>query len=126
MMLAIAISKGRIAPLFDTARHFQVLHLGNDEHTADTELRLEVEGGPARVTALLQRDVNTIICGAITTDLSANLERHGVRVEAFVSGDVERVVEAFLAGTLNGDAFSMPGCARQQRRCRRGRRGHEP
>jgi hypothetical protein len=46
-------------------------------------------------------------------------------VIGFVAGEIDDVVEAFLAGTLPTPALSMPGCCGKQNRLRgdRGRGG---
>ncbi len=125
MKLAIAISKGRVAPLFDTSRRMLLLELDDNETVTSEELTLEADGGFPRVRALLGHGVETLICGAISRELSAAFEACGVDVRSFVSGDVERVVEAFLAGTLHSGAFCMPGCCGLGPRYRGGRSGHE-
>jgi len=110
MKLAITVSKERIAPLFDTARCVLLLELEDGDLTTSEELTLKADGGMFRVNALLGREADTVICGAISRDLSAALDTRGVVVHSFVSGDVDRVVTAFLTGTLHSGAYRMPGC----------------
>ncbi len=125
MKLAITVSAGRIAPLFDTARNILVLRLEDGCILDSEERRIEGGGGQGRVAALLRANVDSLICGAITRELSGALESRGVRVQGFVSGSVHGVVQAFQDGTLHSDAYSMPGCGRRRRRCRAGRTGDE-
>jgi len=126
MKLAIAVSKERIAPLFDTSRRVLILDFEDGRPTSDQEIILPEGEGISRVATLVRLNIQTLICGAISQELSAPLESHGVRILAFVSGDIEHVVEAFHAGTLLCDAFCMPGCGRRRKRHRGGRSGDEP
>ena len=126
MKLAIAISKGRIAPLFDTSRRLLILELGEDRPASSEDVELLDDGEFTRIAVMTRLNVHTLICGAISRELSASIEDRGVRVLAFVSGDIDRVVEAFLAGTLHSDVFSMPGCGCQRRRRHSGQSGREP
>jgi len=126
MKLAIAVSKGRVAPLFDTSRHLLVLQQRGEGAEVWEEVELPASGGLDRAAALLRLNIDTLICGAITRELSGALESRGVIVLAFVSGEVHRVVEAFRVGTLHSGAFCMPGCGRLRHRYRGGNSGDEP
>ena len=110
MKLAVAVNKGRVAPLFDSSRQLLVLQL--DEQGADVRDKVELPtcGGLERAATVERLNIDTLICGAITRELSGALESRGVVVLAFVSGNVHLVVEAFQAGTLHSGAFCMPGC----------------
>jgi hypothetical protein len=107
--IAIAVCRGRVAPLFDSARCVRILEAGQPgvghPHTLPV-----VDEPLARVGALLRWDVGTLICGAISLGLASALEAHGVLVLAFVSGDLPAVLQAFRQGTLSDDHFRMPGC----------------
>ncbi len=126
MKLAIAISKGRIAPLFDTSRRLLILELGEDRPVWSEDLELLEDGEFSRVAVMTRLNVHTLICGAISRELAASLEGRGVRVVAFISGDIDRVVQAFLADTLHSDVFCMPGCGCRRRRRHSGPSGREP
>jgi len=109
MVLAIAVSGGRVAPLFDTARCVRLLHLDHGQLSSSQELRLADDGTFGRVAALVRWDVDTVICGAITRQLSAALEGRGIEVIGLVAGEVGCVLEAYRGGALPGEEFSLPG-----------------
>jgi len=75
---------------------------------------------PAR---LMDLGVQTLVCGAISEPLQHELSVREVKVIGFVAGEIDEVVESFLAGRLPTRALSMPGCCGRQRRLRKGR-GH--
>jgi predicted Fe-Mo cluster-binding NifX family protein len=102
------------------------MDLGDGCPASAEETELIEDGTLSRAAILSRLSVHTLICGGISRELSASIEGRGVRVLAFVSGEVECVVEAFLAGTLNSGAFCMPGCGCGRHRRRRGRSGDEP
>jgi predicted Fe-Mo cluster-binding NifX family protein len=67
--------------------------------------------------------VDALICGAISWPLELALTSAGIEVIAQTCGDVDEVLEAFLAGQLEQEKFLMPGCCGRRRRFRKGRRG---
>ena len=70
----------------------------------------------------MELGIETLVCGAISEPLRHELTMRGVKVIGFVAGEIETVVEHFLAGTLPTPALSMPGCCGRRNRVRR-RRG---
>jgi predicted Fe-Mo cluster-binding NifX family protein len=75
----------------------------------------------------MELGVETLICGAISEPVHRELTVRGVKVLRFVAGEIDEVVQAFIAGTLPAPALSMPGCCARQNRFRGGRaRGGGP
>ena len=112
MNLAIAMLNGRVAPLFDASRIVLVVELGVDGPAGSCQRTLDPGGSSSRVASLVRWDVNLLICGAITRELAGELESRGIEVCALVAGEVERVLAAYLDGTLHHEAFGMPGRVR--------------
>jgi hypothetical protein len=50
--------------------------------------------------------------------MQALVTAYGIRVIPFVAGDLQEVIRAWLGGTLERDAFAMPGCCALRRRQR--------
>jgi len=63
---------------------------------------------------LVEYGVDTLICGAVSTELLQELKSREIRVIAFVSGEADSVIDAFVAGDLPNERFSMPGCIQQR------------
>ena len=70
---------------------------------------------------IVKLGVEVLICGAISRPLAEMITDSGIRLIPFLSGDVEEVIQAFLAGNLPNSAFLMPGCCGRRRRFRSGR-----
>lgn len=71
------------------------------------------------VAWLAEQGVTTLVCGAVSRPLQERLSAVGIKVVPFVAGDLRQVIQASFDGSLNGSAFTMPGCCGR----RRGRRG---
>jgi predicted Fe-Mo cluster-binding NifX family protein len=119
--VAITLWEGRVSPVFDVCREAAVLQVEDGQVTATRRVTLEAMPPSYRVGWLASLGVETLICGAISEPLRQELEGQGIRVLAFVSGEQDEVVRAYLAGTLAQGAFAMPGCARHRGRGARGR-----
>lgn len=126
MKVAIPVWRGRISPVFDVAGQLLLLDLSDGQPPAHQELVLEDEGAEQRAARLAELGVETLICGGVSRSLETTLAAQGVRVIAQVCGDVEEVLQAFLAGNLQQQRFAMPGCCGQKRRRRYGRCGRGP
>jgi predicted Fe-Mo cluster-binding NifX family protein len=119
MRVAVTIWEGRISPVFDVSREARILTVENGTVTSRLVERIDA---PDKIARMSELDVDTVICGAISAPLHAQLTARGVRVIGFVAGDVDEVVRAFLADDLPARALSMPGCCRRHNRFRGGRR----
>lgn len=115
--IALTVWQGRIAPLFDVAGTLLLAELSGDSVTERRETALPGNSGPLeRVSFLTGHGVSVLICGAISRPVHRILADSGVEVISFVSGEVEEVLQAYLAGNLEGDDFCMPGCGGGMRR----------
>lgn len=110
MKAAFAAWNGRIAPVFDVATRVRLVEVdsGRIVREADAELP---DGPPGQTGGwLAERSVQLLVCGAISRPVEAMVSAHGIRVIAFVAGDLREVVQAWMSGTLESGAFAMPGC----------------
>jgi predicted Fe-Mo cluster-binding NifX family protein len=121
MKAAVAVWDGRISPVFDVSREAAILTIENGILAAQSSANIETPAPGLKAARLVDLGIDTLICGAISEPLRADLANRGVRVVAFVAGDVGDVVRAFLAGELPATGLSMPGCAGRHARFRRGR-----
>jgi predicted Fe-Mo cluster-binding NifX family protein len=110
MRVAFATWNGRIAPLFDVTRRVHVVDTEGDHVVRESEEPLEDETPPVRAARLAALGVDALVCGAISRPQEALLQAYGLMVVPFVTGEVREVVEAWRAGRLAGEAFTMPGC----------------
>jgi predicted Fe-Mo cluster-binding NifX family protein len=122
MKVALATWNGRISPVFDVARQVLMLDVENGRVIARHEETLPGTEPQAQAGRLAALAPQTLICGAISRPMAALLEAGKIRVIPFTAGDVERVLGAWLLGTLPNSELSMPGCCGRQR-CHGGRAG---
>ena len=110
---AFAAWNNRIAPVFDVTRQVRVVESQSGKRVGAAQ-EVELDGLPlARALRLAELGVCTLVCGAISRPLRDLVANQGIRVIPFVAGELDEVVQAWLSGGLNGDAFSMPGCCRR-------------
>ncbi len=125
MKAAFACWQDRIAPVFDVARQARLIDVTPGARAADTLVELPA-GAAQRAAYLAGLGVTTLVCGAVSRPLEELVAGHGIRVIAFVAGDVADLMQAWRAGRLDHAAYAMPGCCgrRGMRRMRRGGCAH--
>ena len=122
MKVALTVWENRISPLFDSARMVLVTEIEKGAVVGRHYEVLDSEPPLSRVSKLSTLGVGTLICGAISQFFASLIAAHGIRVVPFVSGHVDRVLDAYLKGLLLEPSFRMPGCGMRRRgRFRRGR-----
>jgi len=115
MKIALASWKGRIAPVFDVSRTILVMETDHKHILSQKEEILPQDDLFARVEQLVQFDIDTLICGAVSRPLAGMVTAHGIRLIPFVAGDIHDVIEACLDGALPHPSFAMPGCRGRHR-----------
>lgn len=118
MRVAIAVWKNRIAPLFDAAGTCLIAEtegFGKPIHVIES-LEVPPDWCRQKVAMLVQREVSTLICGAISRPCEVHTVTQGIELYAFISGELDSVLEAWSKGTLERREFAMPGCDGRPRR----------
>ena len=110
-----------MSPVLDVAARLLLVRLKGEAKLERREIVL-FEKQPEEIVGSLKRlGIEVVICGAISQEFQAALQRVGVQVLAQICGEIEAVIAAYRAGKLNSPEFIMPGCCRQ--RWEAGRRG---
>jgi len=127
MRIAIPIRDTSVSTAFDFARKLLLLEFENGREARRSEIELVPESAAQRAERLRDLGVDILICGAISRDLAQSVAAVGIDLLAYVTGPVDSVLKAYIAGQLAKPRFILPGCwpgARNGfRRCRRRRRG---
>lgn len=115
MKVAITEWQGRVAPMFDVAGTVVLTD-------AEGLIRASLpnDGPQSRIAFLKKHQIDVLICGAISRPLIQQIETGGIQVQAFVSGEIHDVLDAFKTNQLDQPGYAMPGCnscRRRQRRC---------
>ena len=126
MKVALSVWKEDISTVFDSADQLLVLELDGADCRKQTIVKLNAADILGRANQIKEKQIDVLICGAISRSLENALTSQGIRVYAFVRGSVEEVFAAYKNGELDQAIYALPGCHRQRnagnRRCNRGKR----
>ena len=123
MKIAIPLCRQRIAPLFESAETFMLISLGNpDSEPTICEVRcLRVD---EKCHQLFSKEARVLLCGALSRQWQAYLQRLGIEIHAFLAGNVEEILRTYLQDGVGGlGQYAMPGCKGNHRGGRRHRLG---
>jgi len=124
--IAIPEWQGRVSTVFDFASKLLLIEIDGQKEMSRTENLLSDEPMAQRAARLKNLGANVLICGAISRPLVFMITGSGIDVLPYVSGCIDEVLNAYLAGQLTEQRFSMPGCKAGARKSFRGRgRGQE-
>ena len=132
MKIALPIYNDSISNVFDFAHTLLLVEIENGQEINRSAVRLESRLLPQRASQLKNLGADILVCGAISGVLANMVSGSGIQIFPYITGKVEDVLRAYLAGQLGRPEFSMPGCppggrkgfGRRQRGCqwRGGRR----
>ncbi len=119
MKVAIPVFNERVSPRFDNAQMF-ILFVAESESVVDREeLCTQKWTLNKKITTLVDRDIETIICGGIDRWSMRQFKRYGVRIYSWVTGSVDDALSCFLKGQLaSGYILEKGGRVREQWRFR--------
>ena len=126
MKIAISIYNNSVSNVFDFATHLLLVDIENGKDTNRSEVALESQLLPQRASQLKNLEVDVLVCGAISRVLANMITASGIQLFPYVTGRVDDVLQAYLAGQLVQPQFTMPGCwlgarkgfGRRRRGCR--------
>ena len=130
MKIAIAIWNDCVSNVFDFADCILLVEIDGDKEISRSQISFESKSFPQRISQLKSLEVVLLVCGAISRALAEMVYAAGIEVLAYVTGNIDDVLEAYRSGQLGQPQFAMPGCwpgARKgldqcgqgRRRCRR-------
>ncbi len=109
--VAVTVWNNRISPVFDSAQALLVAEIQGTE-IVDAVVKAVPTSIFDRFLSLLEEhDVKVLICGALCEGPALMIERQGIEVISFVTGEAENVLESYLKGK-DLTEFTMPGCGR--------------
>lgn len=109
MRIAISIWKDRVSPVFDVSQNILVMDIEDGVVTGKFKEYFSEESPAYKLSRLSALKINTLICGAISRPVAELLEAGGISTIAFIAGDKDTVIDAYLAGTLPSPDLLMPG-----------------
>ncbi len=119
-MVAVAVSKGRVAPVLDWCTQILLVPTARHRDNQGTVLDVSASTPFERLERLKAYKVNVLICGALSRELLLYAEGLGLRVIYGIAGDVRGVLQAYRSGRLHEPDFWLPGCTgpKRYRSCR--------
>ncbi len=116
-IVAITVAQERISPVFDVAQTALIVEVTATGGLARASVDLDGLSLADRLARLKALGVDELVCGAMSKPALALAVETFSEVHAFVAGELETVIAAWLDGRLVSPIFGMPGCGRP-RRCR--------
>jgi predicted Fe-Mo cluster-binding NifX family protein len=113
MKIALSVWKDYISTVFDTADQLLVLEIDVKDSPKRSTVKLNAADVVGRANQIKEKQIEVLICGAISRPLEASLVSLGIQVYPFVRGSVTDVLAAFQNGSLDHAIFAMPGCHRR-------------
>jgi predicted Fe-Mo cluster-binding NifX family protein len=110
MRIAIPIWEDKISPVLDTASKLLIIENVLQREIARFEVNLLEPDISRRCRFIRGLNINILICGGVSRQLSDMLEASGINVISGISGSAEDIIEAYLKERLGDSKFFMPGC----------------
>lgn len=109
MKIAIPLCRGRVAPLFDVAESIFLVDSESSGSGITVSLRPDL-AATEKCHWLATNGVSILLCGALSCSLEQLLHQLGIEVYAFLVGEVQDVLQAYLhEGSASLVRYVMPG-----------------
>ena len=116
MRMALTVWGNRISPVFDGAHTLCIVEVENNKIIQKSYETFD-PGSPHRLAKrLTNMDASVLICGAISRMPANIIEASGIKLIPFITGDVEKVIDAYVKKISIIPTFLMPGCGRKRQR----------
>lgn len=122
MKVAISHWQNRISPVLDASENFLIVEISDHQPVESNHVSLSNQSPVERVQYLKTSGCTVLLCGAASGWCRQQYFTHGIEVISWLRGNVDRILRAFLDGSLQQDEHIMPGCGRRGRRQRHGKR----
>ena len=109
MRIAVPIWDDKVSPLLDTASKLLIIESETQKEVSRFEAFLLEKDIPRRYHFILGLNINVLICGGVSRQLSGMLTASEIKVISGISGPAEKVLDAYLQGVLLNSGFFMPG-----------------
>ena len=122
MRIAIPIWEKRVSPVLDSALNLMIVEVNDHKVTSRFVYPLDEHNLSRRCLRIKELDINTLICGAVSSPFRRMLQASGIDVIQEISGIAEDVLTAYLQGSLFCSKFMLPWCRRKRFQSHRRRR----
>lgn len=98
--IAVTYENGQVFQHFGRTQQFKIFEVEDGKILSEVILDANEEGHAALAGQLREEAVDIVICGGLGMGMLNALQGCGIVVCANVSGDVDKAVKEYLAGTL--------------------------
>ena len=106
--IAVPIFRSRISPVFDSCTRILLVDIQKNREIDRKEIFLDELSLTERVTILRKSGVTTVLCGGISGIMEKMLSSAKIDLISDISGTIDGVLAAYLAGNLDAPQFRMP------------------
>lgn len=118
--IIIPVFKNRVSPVYDWCSNLLVVEIESGWETGRSKVETAGPDPVRQADQMVELGVGMVVCGGIGEGLLGFIKARNVSVISGVSGDIDDVLTALIAGEIPHPRFMMPGCAgyREQQRVR--------
>jgi len=109
--LSITIWGNRISPVFDAARTLLVARIENRRILEKRYIPFNPDSPRDLIRILKQMEIDTLICGAISTKPADFIVENDIKLISFVTGNALDFLDSFATRQAIGKGDMMPGCS---------------
>jgi predicted Fe-Mo cluster-binding NifX family protein len=110
MKVALTIWNNRVAPVFDVTASAMIVDIQNESVASRATFDLSGQAAADKMATIAQMGAEVLICGAISNPAMAVAHECGIELNAFIAGDADEVLAAWIRGDLADPRYAMPGC----------------
>ena len=100
MKIAVTYENGQVFQHFGHTQQFKIYEVAGDKITGTEVIDTNGNGHGALAGFLMQRGVDTLICGGIGGGAQVALAQAGIQVYPGIQGDADQAAQAFAKGEL--------------------------
>lgn len=108
--VALTVWENRISPVFDVAHDLMIVNIDNGKVADKRYVSFDPDRISSLLTILEDRNVDCLICGAISEAPARMIVDSGIRLIPFITGNLNLVLGYFAKGESIVPGFLMPGC----------------
>ncbi len=109
MKIALTIWGNRISPVFDSAKILLLVDVKNSVITRRAQKQFKPHVPANFIAASQNYKFDVLICGAISDENITLVEQSGTELFSFVTGNVDKVLAAFIKDRKRISDYLMPG-----------------
>lgn len=111
MKIAVTFDNGNVWQHFGRTENFKFYDVAGGKVVASEVLSTDGQGHAALAGFLKEHGADVVICGGVGAPMIGHLSENGIKAVPGVTGEADKAVEEYLAGTLQGDEAAVhAGC----------------